>query len=58
MSMLSRILDALAWRSIRCNGVWSYQQNRRTGARRAIRMAGAGYQPVDAAWLRGGTVIG
>lgn len=58
MRIVTLILNALSWRTVRDNGVWIYQQNSRTGARRAIRHAGAGHQPVDAGWLQGGEIIG
>lgn len=45
------------WRTVRDNGVWLYQEQSRTGERRAIHRHGAGYQPVNSVWLNGGEVI-
>lgn len=44
-----------AWRTVRDRGVWRYQENRITGKRRAQRMQATGHQPVDRAWLEGGS---
>ena len=52
--MLKWLLDLVSWREVRNTYVWSYQVNRRTGARRIIQV-GHGYQPVDAAWLNEST---
>ena len=41
-----------AWETKRDSGVWIYQENRITGARRVF-YRGAGYQPLDVHWLQG-----
>jgi len=49
---LMRWLRSLfAWETRRDTGVWLYQENMVTGSRRIIRIARAGYQPCDFAWL-------
>jgi hypothetical protein len=40
-----------AWETHRDTGVWLYQQNKVTGARRVVRVHFSGYQPVDLRWL-------
>lgn len=39
------------WRTIRDNGVWLYQEHARTGARRALRVQGSCWSPLDVLWL-------
>lgn len=46
--------EAFRWRTVRDSGAWLYQENTATGRRRAVRIVGAGYQPVDRDWLHGG----
>jgi hypothetical protein len=48
-----RLLSLFAWREVWTTGVWSYQHNAVTGARRAI-CVGDGYQPLDQSWLNTG----
>lgn len=50
VGLLDRIRSWFAWREVRDAGVWSYQQNTITGARRAIDKGGP-WQPVDWRWL-------
>ncbi len=51
---MSRLLQAIralfAWRTVRDSGVYLYQENAITGARRTVQYSG-GYQPKDFAWL-------
>lgn len=50
-SLLPKWLRAMfAWRDVRDNGTWAYQENTVTGARRAVRI-GACYSPKDIDWL-------
>lgn len=44
-----------AWRSVSILGVWDYQENGITGARRAVRAMEGGWQPKDQIWLSGAT---
>ncbi len=39
------------WRTVRDSGAWLYQEHSRTGERRALRIEGAGYSPVDWLWI-------
>lgn len=48
-----RFRAAFAWETKRDTGVWLYQENRVTGARRAL-YCGGGYQPLNEVWLKGG----
>ncbi len=41
------------WRAAFCTGVWEYQEHRRTGRRRVVRVNRGGHQPQDLAWLAG-----
>lgn len=55
---LRRIFVApFAWRDVRDQGVWLYQQNAVTGARRAVRISRCG-QPIDFAWIAAGEADG
>lgn len=47
------IKSLFAWETRRDTGVWLYQENMVTGARRIVRIAGSGYQPRDFSWLEG-----
>lgn len=47
-----------SWRTVKNSGAWLYQENLTSGARRAIRIRGAGRQPIDAQLLGDGEVIG
>jgi hypothetical protein len=48
---LPRWLRAIfAWRDVKDNGTWAYQQNAVTGERRAVRI-GACWSPKDFDWL-------
>lgn len=47
------LLAPFAWRDVRDQGVWLYQQNTVTGARRAVRISRCG-QPIDFEWLANG----
>lgn len=47
-----------AWETRRDTGVWLYQENAVTGARRIIRGAAHGYQPCDFVWLEGARLGG
>jgi hypothetical protein len=40
-----------AWRTVRDSGVYLYQENAVTGARRAMRYNVGGAQPLDHDWL-------
>jgi hypothetical protein len=44
-----------AWETCRDTGVWLYQENKLTGARRIIRISYFGYQPIDNRWLNAKT---
>lgn len=52
--MIRWLLSLFAWREVHdsglWHGVWSYQENRITGARRAVRVGG-GYNPLNRDWL-------
>ena len=49
----ARLTDALfPWREVRNTGGWRYEENVRTGQRRAIRIRR--WQPLDVAWLNEG----
>jgi hypothetical protein len=50
---LRRFRSLFAWETRRDTGVWLYQENTVTGARRIVRIAGTGYQPCDFKWLDG-----
>jgi hypothetical protein len=45
-----------AWETCRNTGVWLYQENKLTNARRIIRIASSGYQPIDEKWLNAKTL--
>jgi hypothetical protein len=47
------IKSLFAWETRRDTGVWIYQENMVTGARRIVRIARAGHQPCDFSWLEG-----
>lgn len=50
-----RWLRALfGWHDVRCSGVWLYQENAVTGARRARRVLTGLHQPIDFDWLDAG----
>ena len=49
--MWRRLHAMFAWREVRDAGVWVYFENDISGARKCIERAGAGWQPVDHAWL-------
>jgi len=51
--MIRWIVSLFAWRTVWDSGIRRYQQNGVTGLRR-VRTYGAGYQPIDLAWLYGG----
>lgn len=57
MTFRRRLWDFLrtpfAWREVRDSGVWLYEENEITGARRALRVSRC-YQPQDFDWLDGG----
>jgi hypothetical protein len=50
-----RLLEITSWTTVRDTGVWLYQQNYRTGARRVRRAQPSGYQPVDQGWVKTGS---
>ena len=52
MSLLSRIINHFAWKTVRDTGVWIYQENSRTHNRRAIHLRNSGHQPCDWDWLQ------
>lgn len=52
--MLSFIRSLFAWRTIRDHGMWRYQENGVTGARRALRIEDEAYAPLDVRWLEAG----
>ena len=54
MTLRDRIRSWFAWRTVRDSGVWLYEENTVTGARRVSRIGG-GHQPQDLTWLSGGT---
>ena len=39
------------WRTVRNTGSWLYEEHARTGARRAFRIDGSGWSPLDVLWL-------
>ena len=45
-----------AWETVFRSGVFEYQENAVTGARRAYRWCGGGYSPIDMDWLYSGNV--
>lgn len=49
--MLRWLRTIFGWRLVRDSGAWVYEENVITGERRATRIAGSGWQPIDAAWL-------
>lgn len=51
--MLRFLRSLFAWETVRVAGVYLYQENRITGARRAIRRFSGGHSPVDTDWLEG-----
>ncbi len=50
--MIRWLRSIFAWETVRDSGVWIYQENRLTDARRVIYV-GPGYQPLDDYWLKG-----
>ncbi len=52
--MLRFIRSLFAWRTVRVAGVYAYEQNAITGARRAVRINSGGHSPVDLDWLDAG----
>lgn len=50
--MLQYIKSLFAWRVVRETPVWIYMENTVTGRRKAIEIAGAGWQPVAVTWLQ------
>jgi hypothetical protein len=50
--MIRWLRSIFAWETVRDSGVWIYQENRITCARRVF-YNGAGYQPLDVDWLEG-----
>ena len=52
--MLRFIRSLFAWRLVKVSGVYGYEQNTVTGARRAVRVNSGGYSPVDLDWLDAG----
>ncbi|MBS7545104.1 hypothetical protein [Ancylobacter oerskovii] len=53
--MLRLLKSLFAWRTVRDQGVWLYQENAVTGARRAIRQRHTVWSPIDLEWLEAGT---
>ena len=51
--MLRWLRSLIAWRTVHDSGVWLYQENAVTGARRALRFS-PGHQPRRDQWLAGG----
>lgn len=51
ISALSSAATPLCWRKDHCAGAFRYDENTRSGARRAVRIHG-GWSPVDTAWLQ------
>jgi hypothetical protein len=49
--MWLRMRAVFAWREVNNTGAWSYLENKLTGERRAVRIDGAGHQPLDSDWL-------
>lgn len=45
------IATPFSWEDVRDSGVWLYQENKITGARRALPLCEGGYQPQDLEWL-------
>lgn len=53
--MLRLIRSLFAWRTIRDQGVWLYEENAVTGARRATRIRGDVWSPINWDWLEAGS---
>lgn len=53
--MIKGIKSLFAWQTIAEHGVYAYQENGVTGARRAIRVIFGGYSPLAQGWLDGGS---
>jgi hypothetical protein len=51
------VLPALAWETMSVLPGWSYQQNKVTGQRRAIRCLALQSEPLEADWLYKGAEV-
>lgn len=52
--MIRWLRSLFAWRLVRVAGVWAYERNAVTDARRARRILPGGHSPLDRQWLEGG----
>jgi hypothetical protein len=52
--MLRFLKSLFAWKTIKFEGVYRYDENCVTGARRALRTCQGGHSPVDLDWLDAG----
>jgi hypothetical protein len=52
--MMRWLRSLFAWRFVRVSGIWEYEENAVTGARRASNWCRGGYSPLDWHWLLAG----
>lgn len=55
--MIRWFRSLFAWKLVRVEAFWAYEENAVTGKRRALSLLAGGYSPWDAEWLGDGEVI-